>query len=300
MLPDMDHLALLASIPPETRADFTRRTNANGLIRLGVYLLLIAVVSAGIVARIPLWPLLMLPQGILLTFLFTLSHECTHRTPFRAPWLNEFVGHAIAPLIALPFIWFRHFHMAHHRHTNDPDNDPELRGGGRPVSRAAWLLYVSGLGYWRAMIRTLATNAIWRIGAPYLPARRHRAMKREARIIFALYLLFSTTFFLSPLLVYLWLVPVLIGQPFLRLYLLAEHGRCPVVADMLENSRTTFTTATMRFLAWNMPYHAEHHAMPTVPFHRLPDLHRWCAPHLKSTSPGYVRFNRDYVRDLAR
>ncbi len=242
----------------------------------------------------------MLPQGILLVFLFTLSHECTHRTPFRSPWLNEVVGHAIAPLIALPFIWFRHFHMAHHRHTNDPLNDPELLGGGRPETRAAWLLYVSGWGYWRSMARTLTANAFGRIDAPYLPARRHRAMRREARIIFALYLLSFASLFLSTLLLWLWLIPVLIGQPFLRLYLLAEHGRCPAVADMLENSRTTFTTSLIRFLAWNMPYHAEHHAMPTVPFHRLPDLHRWCAPHLKPTSPGYAHFSRDYARHLAR
>ena len=25
---------------------------------------------------------------------------------------------------------------------------------------------------------------------------------------------------------------------------------------------------------WNMPYHAEHHAYPSVPFHALPQLHK--------------------------
>ena len=70
-----------------------------------------------------------------------------------------------------------------------------------------------------------------------------------------------------------WVMPMLLGQPFLRLYLLAEHGGCPKVRDMLANTRTTKTTALVRFLAWNMPYHTEHHVYPAVPFHRLPEAH---------------------------
>ena len=89
---------------------------------------------------------------------------------------------------------------------------------------------------------------------------------------------------------------LLLGQPVLRLYLLAEHGRCPFVANMFENTRTTFTNALVRRLAWNMPYHAEHHAWPVVPFHRLPDLHVMTAPHLRVTAPGYAAFTVDYAQ----
>ena len=67
---------------------------------------------------------------------------------------------------------------------------------------------------------------------------------------------------------------------------------------MFANSRTTFTTWAVRHLSWNMSYHAEHHAMPTVPFHKLPDLHTRVAEHLKETEEGYVRFNREYVGAL--
>jgi fatty acid desaturase len=88
---------------------------------------------------------------------------------------------------------------------------------------------------------------------------------------------------------------MLLGQPVLRVYLLAEHGDCPFVANMLENTRTTFTTGLVRFLAWNMPYHAEHHACPTVPFHQLPALHHAIKDELKVTSPGYVAFTRDWL-----
>jgi len=123
-------------------------------------------------------------------------------------------------------------------------------------------------------------------------------MRIEARVLLAIYGVAAISLLFSPLLFWLWLLPVLIGQPSLRLYLLAEHGLCPPVADMLENSRTTFTNRLVRFLAWNMPYHAEHHAFPNVPFHQLPTLHRWTQTHLKSTSDGYSGFSEEYIRSL--
>jgi fatty acid desaturase len=86
-----------------------------------------------------------------------------------------------------------------------------------------------------------------------------------------------------------------LAQPFLRLYLLAEHGDCPQVANMLENTRTTFTNRVVRFVAWNMPYHAEHHCYPAVPFHNLPALHDIAREQLQVTAPGYVAFSRDYL-----
>lgn len=296
----MDHRALLRSIPPKTRAALTARSDRAGLVHLAGYLAALAVTSLWIAWQAPLWPLMLLPQGVLLCFLFTLSHECTHQTPFRSRWINEAVGHAIAPVLALPFTWFRYFHLAHHRFTNDPESDPELAGGPRPETRADWLVYLTGWGYWRGNLGALWRNAFGEIDAPYLPPAKHAAMRREARIILALYAAALLSLTVSPLALWLWLVPVAIGQPVLRLYLLAEHGMCPAVADMLENSRTTFTTCAVRWLAWNMPYHAEHHAWPTVPFHRLPAFHDWTRAHLKSTSEGYAAFTADYVRSLER
>jgi len=87
-------------------------------------------------------------------------------------------------------------------------------------------------------------------------------------------ILSGSIFWMSAELFWIWLLPVLVGQPFLRFYLLAEHGLCPTVANMFENTRTTFTNSIVRFVAWNMPYHTEHHVYPMVPFHKLPELHR--------------------------
>jgi fatty acid desaturase len=120
-------------------------------------------------------------------------------------------------------------------------------------------------------------------------------MQAEARAMLGLYGLAALSLLASPVLLWVWVVPALLGQPALRLYLLAEHGDCPRVADMLANTRTTFTTGLVRFLAWNMPYHTEHHVFPSVPFHRLPALHAHLRAHLKVTAPGYAAFTRAYL-----
>ncbi|MEO0765020.1 MAG: fatty acid desaturase [Pseudomonadota bacterium] len=296
----MNHQTVLSALPADAKAALTETSTVRGLLHLGSYLAALALTGAYIGFQGPLWGLALLPHGILLVFLFTLSHECTHATPFRQPWISTMVGHAIAPVLLLPFIWFRYFHLAHHRFTNDPDRDPELAGGGRPGTWPAYLRHLTGLGYWSANARVLWTNAFGVIDAPYLPARKNGAMRTEARVMLGLYAMAALSLFWSSILLWLWLVPVLIAQPVLRLYLLAEHGHCPAVADMLENTRTTLTTRLVRWLAWNMPYHAEHHSFPSVPFYRLPDLHAYLAPHLKSVSHGYSEFTSHYARSLER
>lgn len=275
-----------------------QRSDMAGLRHLALYLGLLALTTTYIAAQAPLWGLMLLAHGTLLVFLFTLSHECTHQTPFRTRWVNEAAGHAIAPILSLPFLWFRYFHLAHHKHTNDPDRDPEIAGHPRPADWRSYALYLSGWGYWSGMIRVLLQNAFGTPDAPYVPPRKQAAIRREARAVLAVQALVLASLIWSPLALWLWLVPVLLAQPLLRLYLLAEHGLCPPVANMLENTRTTYTTRMVRFLAWNMPYHIEHHAAPNVPFHHLPALHDAMQAHLVSTSEGYRSFTRDYVASL--
>ena len=285
-----DHKTVIAALPADLRDRLTRLSNARGLRHLILHLAAIGVTSTLIFT--PFWPIALPAQGLFLIFLFTLEHEATHRTPFASPALNDWVGRACGLVLVLPFEWFRYFHLAHHRHTNLPGLDPEL-DGPKPATLRQWLLHVSGIPYWRAAVVLLISLALGRTRAPYLPDRALPRMQREAQIMLALYALAFVV--LGQSLIWLWLFPVLIGQPFLRLYLLAEHGDCPFVANMLENTRTTFTNRIVRFLAWNMPYHAEHHAYPAVPFHALPALHREIRAHLKVTAQGYVRFSRDYL-----
>lgn len=293
-MPEVDHKAFVAGLPGDLRTRLTGRSDRAGLLHLAGHAGAIVATGALIAAGLPGWWLVLPVHGILLTFLFTLEHECTHKTPFAAPWLNEWVGRAAGLVLLLPFEWFRYFHLAHHRWTNIPGHDPEL-DAPKPETRAAWAWHVSGLPYWRAAMALLIRLAAGRAHAPWLPAGALPRMQREARAMLGLCALAFASLAVSDLILWLWLLPMLLGQPFLRLYLLAEHGDCPFVADMFLNTRTTFTNRAVRFIAWNMPFHAEHHVYPAVPFHRLPELHRLMRDHLRVTAAGYAAFTRDYL-----
>ncbi len=301
MTEGQDHVRFLRSLPTGERLRLTERTDWPGLARLAVHAGLILALGSLIASGVPLWWTLLLPQGILIAFLFTLQHECTHRTPFASELLNEWTGRVSGLLIVQPFHWFRYFHLAHHRHTADPDRDPELAGLPRPEDWRSFLWHLSTVEYWFDKAKLLGVNAFGTVDAPYLPAGRIPRIRREARWMLALYAgLLTFDLAVSGFLVWSWFVPLVLGLPFLRLYLLAEHGRCPRVANMFDNTRTTYTNALVRFLAWNMPYHVEHHVLPQAPFHRLPEFNRLVRDRAKHTSPGYVAFSRDYVRRFPR
>lgn len=295
----MDHRRLVAGLSIAERTRLTTKSNRAGLLHLAGHLGAIVACGALITLRVPYWPVLMLPQGILIVFLFTLLHEAIHRTPFASPWLNDIVARLCSFALALPSDWFRAFHFAHHRFTQDPENDPEL-AGPKPQSWGQYLRHVSGLPLWRSHFRQLLVNATGRCRDSFVTEKGQAEIRREARLMLLGYaaLIAASVYFRSAVLLYVWIIPALLGQPFLRLYLMAEHGGCPQVGNMLQNSRTTMTTWLVRKLAWNMPYHAEHHAFPGVPFYLLPEFHKLTRPHLAVIEPGYVHFHRSYVSRL--
>ena len=131
----MDHRTVIASLSPEIRDRLTEKSDLAGLGHLAVHWGLILLLGVLIGMRVPFWWLLLLPQGIMIVFLFTLLHEAVHQTPFRTPWLNELAARVSGFLLLLPSDWFRYFHFAHHRYTQDPDNDPEL---ATPKPETVW------------------------------------------------------------------------------------------------------------------------------------------------------------------
>ena len=298
----MDHRGIIASLTVEQRRDLTRKSDAKGLWALAIHCGAIVLIGSVIATRATAyWPLLLPVQGILIIFLFTLLHETIHRTAFRTPLLNDCVAHVCGFLIGVQPEWFRYFHFAHHRHTQDPDKDPEL-ATPKPDTWWRYVVHVSGIHIWRSGASTLFKNAFLGCGDEFVPATGRRKVVLEARVVLMLYflLLASIVVFDLTVLLWVWIIPVVLGQPFLRLYLLAEHGRCPFVSNMLHNSRTTFTNALIRRLAWNMPYHAEHHAYPGVPFHQLPRFHDVVKPHLTEVEEGYSRFHANYVAKFSK
>jgi fatty acid desaturase len=213
--------------------------------------------------------------------------------------LNDYLAAIIGFILVLPADYFRFFHFAHHRYTQDPERDPEL-ATPKPRTLPQWLWVATGLPVWRAHIIGVLRHAIGRIDEPYLTPTPARRVIGEARIHLALYvaITLASLAFKSAIALEFWVIPALLGQPWLRLYLMAEHTGCPLVPDMLANSRTTLSNGIVRFFAWNMPYHAEHHAFPAVPFHALARLHQRLAPALKVVMPGYVAAQRSILKGL--
>ena len=88
----MDHRAFLRSLSRADRKALAEQEDGPGLRHLAVYIALMLAFAVPIALRVPGWPVLMVPLGILLAFLFNLEHECVHTTPFRTKWINEWSG----------------------------------------------------------------------------------------------------------------------------------------------------------------------------------------------------------------
>jgi fatty acid desaturase len=228
-------------------------------------------------------------HGYALAFLFCPFHECAHRTAFRTRWLNAALGRFIGVLIFRPYDNYRVFHWEHHRFTQDPGRDPELYFP-KPRSLGAYALTLTGLPYLRRRLADMLVLATGRADKPWMVPGERRRLIAEARAHLAIYLVLAAVSIAhaSPAALLVWLLPFLAGQAFLQPYLLAEHTGCAHTRDSLTNTRTTLTWALVRLFAWNMPYHAEHHAYPAVPFHALPRLHARVQDRLANVEPGYL------------
>jgi fatty acid desaturase len=276
------------------RAELKRlseRRDAHGLLQLGGHVALLIVTGWLVYSSfgtIWLWPA-MFVHGVVLVFLFAPLHETIHRTAFLSRALNDVVAFVVGVLLVLPREYFRAFHFAHHRFTQEAA-DPEL-ATNKPGNVRQLLWHVTGLPLWWWLLKGLVQRASGNLIEPfYATDRVRRSVVLESRWVLAIYTgaLVGSIATGSTLLLWYWVIPALLGQPMLRLYLLAEHSACPRSSDMLENSRTTYTNALVRFLTWNMPFHAEHHAWPSIPFHALPATNAIIRDKLRKTAPGYV------------
>ena len=117
-----------------------RRERAIARKYIGKFPLAMAIWGLGnLVCWLALWPLVfagILPPwaafpiatvNVILCYLP--SHEAQHsnfaRSGERLRWLNELIGYVSTIPLVLPFKIARITHIEHHRHTNDPDLDPD-------------------------------------------------------------------------------------------------------------------------------------------------------------------------------
>jgi fatty acid desaturase len=284
----------------ETVYRLSQRSDARGLLQLAIHAGLLCATGWLIWAsRGHVWlaPAIVL-HGMVLVFLFCALHESIHRTAFATRSVNELVAGVCAALLLLPPEYFRCFHFTHHRFTQDPARDPELAQPA-PASLKHYLWCASGLPYWQERLSVTLRHALaGRVVEGFVPPAKRAHIVREARILWGCYLgIIAASIYLqrADALIY-WILPALAGQPFLRLFLLSEHVGCDFSDDMLANTRTTYTNAAMLLLAWRMPYHAEHHSFPSVPFHALVELNALLGRRARVSAPGYLALHRKLLR----
>ncbi len=288
---------------PEVRA-LSGRSDLRGAAQTALHVAWIA--AAGwLVATSGPWtlaPALVL-LGVAQSALFAPVHETMHLTAFANRRANAVVGWLAACPSLLNWHFYTVFHLAHHRFTQDPARDPELTPRP-PAALDGYLLRVLAVNYWRARVKVLAD--CWRgdlSGYPYVPpaqAARVIASVRWMSVLVASLAIGSALIWgwRAPLL--FWVAPQLIGQVFLRLYLLTEHTGCEETPNGLVNTRTTLTNALMRRVMWNMSYHTEHHLYPSIPFHRLPAAHASVRDRLGVVQAGYARWHAGFLRQILR
>lgn len=239
-----------------------------------------------------------------------LMHDASHGTLFKTRWLN----HVFADWVCARPIWndlrkYRAHHLVHHAKTGtDKDTDISLvtpfpcsRGSllrkfVRDLSGVTGLKFFAGrllmdMGY----IRWTVANDVVRLPAAGQTMRdRLRLLLLNATpTVLVNALLFAVLWAAGqPWLFLAWVVAYMTPfSLFVRMRSLAEHACTERTTDMFRNTRTTragwLARATVAPLRVN--FHLEHHALPGVPYFRLPLMHEMLrARGGTPPAPGYL------------
>ena len=259
-----DNLDLQAlEVAKQHMGKFAWPTVALGLALLLAYLatpVLVVMELMPLVAAVPL-------MAFLTYAAYTVLHDAAHgsisgsHTSLR--WLNEAMGYIAAWIVMIPLTAHRHEHLAHHRHTNDPDNDPDA---------CFTELTRSPLHAVRALTKMYAGQYLH-----YIRNRWNKGPKSQN-----LYLCLEVFFALVPRLAFIamgfWVegLALFVAAWALGLMVLAflfayiVHTPHEAVGRYVDTSTIVVDGLTGRLvtLLWGYQnYHSIHHLFPRVPFY---------------------------------
>jgi fatty acid desaturase len=281
------------------------KSNLQGALRLAGHLSIMGLSGYLWATHLDHW-VLALPAlaiyGFSFAAMFAPMHECAHRTAFASNQLNDAMAWFAGLLSFYNSTFYRRYHKWHHRYTRIPGKDPEL-GDPQPKSLGDYIWQISGIPWWIGKIQGHIRMALGQMeDCPYISGSARAEVIRSTRLqllVYGVAIALSITFSQPWFLLY-WLLPLAVGQPILRFILLAEHTDCTLDDNPLDNTRTTLTLAPLRFLMWNMPFHAEHHLYASIPFHALPAAHEKLGSHLTHVDPGYIKVNQNILNNLGQ
>src|ERR1700710_1667326 len=230
-------------VPSTVLKSLSARSDLRGLMQLGSQIAAIAAtIALVVILASSAWVVLPFAAlGIFLNCIYAGQQEMSHRTAFRSRFLNDWVGEAIGFLSIYPARWDRYFHFAHHRHTQDPERDPELLARG-PYTPLSYAIYVAGFTYWYGRIRSTLRMAagIPPAYATFLTVEQREEVITEARLHVAGYalILAVSLIFQSWIALTFWLGPLLLMKWVHNLQNTGEHTCLTHEQDTLRNTRT--------------------------------------------------------------
>jgi fatty acid desaturase len=233
--------------------------------------------------------------------LLVLMHDGVHYRLFRNRPLNDWVSEVI---LAWPHLvtarQYRKNHFGHHKFLNTPHDPDLIRRKGDP----AWVFPQATSAMAKMLLRDatgLNAPAMLKLAAAVAKADSVPAWFLAARYGFyasvlaiVIYLGAFTGFML------LWIVPMFTWLVLImRLRSIAEHHAIDRPRSEYGLTRTTEATLLERIFVApkNVNFHIEHHFFPSVPFYRLPELHR-----ILMSKPGFsegAHLTRSYWGVLA-
>jgi fatty acid desaturase len=239
--------------------------------------------------------------GILLNFLYAAQHELSHSTVFSTRKVNEIFGRVIGFLMIFPRDYDQVMHFAHHTHTQNWEKDGELVR--EPYTLRSYLLWMSGITYWRNRFFGVIRRARGIIIEPYIRVEEEAKVVQESRIHLILYVIIALGSIVAQSWAVLsfWILPMIATKPVHQLQNTIEHLGLSHNDDILENTRSTKTNAFMRWLCWQMPYHTAHHVFPSVPFWKLHKLNTKIEAQAGSVHRmGWIEFQVEVIKCLAQ
>jgi fatty acid desaturase len=239
--------------------------------------------------------------GILLNFLYAAQHELSHSTVFSTRKVNEIFGRVIGFLMIFPRDYDQVMHFAHHTHTQNWEKDGELVR--EPYTLRSYLLWMSGITYWRNRFFGVIRRARGIIIEPYIRVEEEAKVVQESRIHLILYVIIALGSIVTQSWAVLsfWILPMIATKPIHQLQNTIEHLGLSHNDDILENTRSTKTNAFMSWLCWQMPYHTAHHVFPSVPFWKLHKLNTKIEAQAGSVHRmGWIEFQVEVIKCLAQ
>ena len=301
-----EHFHRSKSISKEKLKSLIERKDHPAILRFSTLYLLFVLASIWVILSWDgvwwNWLLSQLGFGLLCCSMFAVEHETVHGTAFKNKRGNQ-IAASLAGLAHLyPSSIFRELHFMHHRHTHIPGLDPEISLGNQPgpailQNPPIYLVWLTGFPLLSFKIMMLIFGALGMPEFarsklyPFINPKRRRMIAMESILVLG----FTAMLIGLALFVHAgfwgYLLGQVVGHCLLSTYLVMEHNGLPHEGDILDKTRSIQVGKWVKFLMWNMPYHAEHHAYPAVPFHQLPQLHLELQNELKHKSDSPAAFH---------